>query len=228
MNCIVCKKSISGNENIITTKCAFNGETLHRYRCPSCSAIYGNKRMLELSSFDLEKEYKDHYSAHGPEVNNTSLEISLLKALSPKPGETYINWGAGAGWNETKAWATSNSYNLINYDILNKESIKPCSGIISNNFIEHIQDPIDEFSLMNSVLSEGDFMIHATPCWSYCVERTRFHVLFLEGTSLNVLCEKTGFIQVENMPLPRYPYSKYPNQASNIKLFRKTKEILDK
>ena len=238
MKCRVCSSSLKEDElKKLKTKCRFSGENLIRYRCPHCDVIFGNTRMLNLSFEELCNEYEQHYKIHS-EADNTSLEISLLKSISPTPikSNLYLNWGCGGGWNKTLQEASSAGYNLLGYDIASKKSelvindIKELekgsvTGIISNNYIEHMQYPINEFSSMNSILKDGSIMIHSTPCWGYFVEWTKFHLFFLEGRSLEVLCDRTGFRILPNFNVPKYPYQNYPNADTNIKVFEKIRSV---
>jgi len=238
MECRVCRTILEESTlKILKTKCRFSGEHLVRYRCPNCDVIFGNMRMLNLSFEELRHEYEEHYRTHR-EAENTSLEMSLLKSISSAPvgSDLYINWGCGGGWNKTLEKAAALGYNLLGYDIAAKKfnlviddigelEEGSVTGIISNNYIEHMQHPIDEFSAMNSILKEGGLMIHSTPCWHYFIEWTKFHLFFLEGRSLDVLCDMTGFRVLPDFPVPKYPYQHYPNANSNIKVFEKIKSL---
>jgi 2-polyprenyl-3-methyl-5-hydroxy-6-metoxy-1,4-benzoquinol methylase len=66
-------------------------------------------------------------------------------------------------------------------------------GIFSNNVVEHMVRPVDEFRYFHSILAPGGRMAHASPCYHYRYSSTRFHVVFLTGNSPNVLAERTGF-----------------------------------
>jgi 2-polyprenyl-3-methyl-5-hydroxy-6-metoxy-1,4-benzoquinol methylase len=65
-------------------------------------------------------------------------------------------------------------------------------GIFSNNVLEHLQYPIDELQFMASLLTAGGRMAHATPCYEYRYEYTRFHLFFYLGRSRKVLADKAG------------------------------------
>jgi hypothetical protein len=66
-------------------------------------------------------------------------------------------------------------------------------GIMTNNLIEHLTDPVDAFRLFRSLLSGPySLMAHSTPCYEYSFEYTRFHLFFFTGSSIDVLCKKCG------------------------------------
>jgi hypothetical protein len=70
-------------------------------------------------------------------------------------------------------------------------------GIYSNNVIEHFVTPVSEFAFMRSLLKRGGVMSHASPCYDYLYEFTRFHVIFYTGRSVETLARKVR-LRVEN------------------------------
>ena len=66
-------------------------------------------------------------------------------------------------------------------------------GIYSNNVLEHLRDPVHELTFMASLLTQDASMAHATPCYEYQYEFTRFHLAFYVGKSRHVLAKKVGF-----------------------------------
>ena len=67
------------------------------------------------------------------------------------------------------------------------------AGLFSNNVIEHLVRPVEEFQFFHGILEPGAQMAHASPCYRYTYEFSRFHVIFLLGNSAQVLAERTGF-----------------------------------
>jgi hypothetical protein len=67
------------------------------------------------------------------------------------------------------------------------------AGIFSNNLIEHLLRPVDEFRYFHRIMAPGGLMAHASPCYQYCYEFSRFHVVFLLGDAPHVLAERSGF-----------------------------------
>jgi len=232
MNCKICDfYNDDETMNKLQTNCSFTGESITRYKCNNCGVIYGDLQIINLSKQLLTEEYKNLYKSY-KEADNTLFEIELFHSLKPNKTKIYMNWGSGT--NTTIAKMQEMGYNLLGYDIatqkienihndINEIKDNSLSGIISNNYIEHMQDPIEEFSLMNSKMKQNSIMIHATPCWKYCFERTKYHLFYLENKSLNVLCEKTGFEIIEDYKIPQYPYPEYGPSSNNIKVFKKIK-----
>ena len=71
-------------------------------------------------------------------------------------------------------------------------STRQFDGIFSNNVLEHLRYPVRELALMRDLLKEGGRMSHATPCFEYRYEFTRFHLFFYPGRSRSVLAGKAG------------------------------------
>jgi len=65
-------------------------------------------------------------------------------------------------------------------------------GIFSNNVLEHLRYPVRELSMMRDLLKEDGRMSHATPCFEYLYEFTRFHLFFFLGRSRFMLAELAG------------------------------------
>lgn len=238
MECRICNHNIDEKvSEKYESRCCFNQEEILRFKCPNCGVIFGNQRMLNLNFKDLKCEYDELYKTY-KEGPSTDIELELLRSLSNNPAksELFINWGCG-GENKTLQIANEMGYNLRGYDITNIESnlvINDLSkipdnsvdGIFSNNYIEHMQNPIKDWGDMNSKLKLGGLMIHATPCWNYYIEYTRFHLFFLEGESLQILVNKTGFEIIDDYPhLVTGRSFKHPNVENNVKVFKKIKNL---
>ncbi len=187
------------------SQCIFQGGRLIRLQCPYCDLIFGAHKMLSLSEAELSQDYEWHYQVH-VEGDSTEQEVRAFHALNPSKDGVYLNYGAGAwsrtiellnnqGWNvygyEPHASATGNGKKIIgSLDALTKMQF---DGLFSNNVLEHIRYPVKEFALMRSLLKPGAVMAHATPCFEYLYEYTRFHLFFYLGRSKEVLAHQTGF-----------------------------------
>ena len=65
---------------------------------------------------------------------------------------------------------------------------------MSHNVIDHFKDPVSVFANLRRLLRNSSSpMVHATPCYEYLYEYTRFHLYFFTGRSVDYLCEKSGF-----------------------------------
>ncbi len=65
-------------------------------------------------------------------------------------------------------------------------------GLYSNNVLEHIRYPVEELKFMAGLLKANARMAHATPCFEYLYEYTRFRLFFYLGKSRDLLAEKAG------------------------------------
>jgi hypothetical protein len=64
---------------------------------------------------------------------------------------------------------------------------------MSHNLLEHLVDPVAELRFMRSLLrDEHSRMVHATACFRYEIEYSRFHLFFFTGRSLEVIAARTG------------------------------------
>ena len=207
MICPLCNYSgIYEQFSIFMTHCIFGGGQLKRFQCPECDVIFGANKMLALNAKELSQDYESHYKVY-QEGDTTDAEIRAFNLLKPKKNGIYLNYGAGAllksvqilrrqGWNvfayEPCSYATCEH----NYLIRNKDDLIKFKfdGIFSNNVLEHIRQPIEEFEFMKSILKPNSKMSIATPCYEYLYEYTRFHLFFYLGRSKNLLAKKTGLV----------------------------------
>ena len=200
--CIVCGfEAVRSHFTMHISECRFGGGRLERYECPKCDAIFGPLKTLSLLPYQLDMEYKALYSTY-QEGNMTDSEIRTFHSLSPKAGGLYLNWGCGA-WAETipllrrdwNVWGFEPSAQIeSDYVARHRWQITAkFDGLFSNNVIEHLIDPVEEFRYFHSILNPGGRMAHSSPCYTYIYAYTRFHTVFLIGRSVQVLAEKTGF-----------------------------------
>lgn len=178
--------------------CMFGGGELVRNQCPECDTIFGPRKMLDLSAAELSAEYETHYRAYS-EGDSTENEIRAFHALSPSREGLYLNYGAG-GWSRSVSELRAAGWNVLAYEphqsaagaqhvITSEDQLTPMSfdGIFSNNVLEHFRHPVQELKKMQTLLKPGAHMAHATPCFQYLYEYTRFHLFFFPGRSLEVL-----------------------------------------
>jgi hypothetical protein len=207
MICPLCNYSgIYEQFSVFMSQCIFGGGQLKRFQCPKCDVIFGANKMLVLNAKELSQDYESHYKVY-QEGDTTNTEIRAFYLLKPKKSGIYLNYGAGAllksvqilrsqGWNVFAYEPCSHATCEHDYLIRNKvDLIKfKFDGIFSNNVLEHIRQPIEEFEFMKSILKPKSKMSHATPCYEYLYEFTRFHLFFYLGRSKNLLAKKTGLV----------------------------------
>jgi len=191
------------------TACIFEGGTITRHQCPDCEVIFGSDLMLELSPEALAHEYEWHYQIFS-EGDSTEQEIRAFKALNPERGKAYVNWGSGA-WSSSTESLRADGWEVYGYEphgsahgggkyVLTTpselERINP-AGIFSNNVLEHFRHPVAALREMAALLPVGGRMSHATPCFEYRFEFTRFHLFFFLGKSREWIAEQANLSVVD-------------------------------
>ena len=193
----------------LDSTCIFEGGKISRHQCPTCEVIFGSSLMMSLSKEELSNEYEWHYRVFS-EGDSTEQELRAFHALNPERDKKYVNWGSGA-WSRSVEVLRAGGWQVFGYEphgsaggegdaILRSldelVALKP-SGIYSNNVLEHLRHPIDELKTMSSLLPTGGMMSHATPCFEYRFEFTRFHLFFFLGRSRHILADRAGLKMVD-------------------------------
>lgn len=193
----------------IRAHCAFGGGDLLRHVCPVCEVIFGPDKMLQLTPQELSQEYEWHYRVY-KEGDSTEQEILAFHALNPKMDGVYLNYGAG-GWSKSVQILRDEGWNVMAFEPHSSASVKAeylinsreklrgmrFDGLFSNNVLEHLRYPEKELSEMATLLKLGGRMAHATPCYQYLYEYTRFHLFFFTGKSRKILMHKAGLREVD-------------------------------
>jgi hypothetical protein len=185
---------------ILTAECIFGGGRLERYQCPHCECIFGPRKVTDLHPIVLAHDYKDLYSVYS-ESDSTASELKAFHLLKPKRNGIYLNYGAGA-WSHSASLLRTQGYTVFcfdrfcegnNQDLLTLEAMQSMTfdGIYSNNVVEHFISPCREFRLLRDRLKRGGAMSHASPCYKYVYEFTRFHTIFYTGRSPEHLARLT-------------------------------------
>lgn len=187
-------------------QCVFGGGRLERYVCPECDCIFGPQKYLDLSDDFVGRDYQMLYARYS-EGDSTANELRAFHSLRPDHEGSYLDWGAGGGWNRTLAILREEGWTVAGYEpnaggteAATPPDLSPGSfdGLFSNNVIEHFRDPIAQFRQFHRLLKPGGKMAHASPCYDYQYAYTRFHSVFLLGRSPFVLAERTGFAVVDS------------------------------
>lgn len=191
----------------------FWGGRLVRRQCPGCDVIFGSSRMLSLSRQELDAEYRDLYSVY-EENDSTALELAAFEYLGPRPGGRYLNFGSGR-WSKAMSTLRDRGHDIVGYEpystvegagkvITREEDLRRLrfDGIMSNNLIEHLQDPVAALTLQAGLLEDqSSCMVHATSCYRYELEHSRFHLFFFVGRSVETLARRAG-LRVEDTGHP--------------------------
>lgn len=190
------------------SNCIFGGGVLVRYQCPNCDLIFGADKMLDLTPAELSGDYEWHYRVFD-EGDSTEQEIRAFHLLDPSRSGVYLNYGAGA-WSKSVQKLRSEGWNVMAYEphgsaqantshvISSRAELLKIEfdGIFSNNVLEHLRYPVEELAFMREIIKPGGRMSHATPCFEYLYEYTRFHLFFYLGRSRSLLADKANLVIV--------------------------------
>lgn len=187
----------------VESECAFYGGHLTRLICPSCGAIFGPLKYFDLTEQDVADDYTLHYSLFS-EGDSTQSELRAFHLLKPSKDKVYLNYGSGS-WSKSLQILKDQGFTVYGFEpfsaqkneLLITDRAKLAQmrfdGIYSNNLIEHLRDPVTDMKSIMSLLKDDDsLMAHASPCYEYKYEYTRFHVHFFTGKSPEVLARQCG------------------------------------
>ncbi|MFS2112681.1 class I SAM-dependent methyltransferase [Herbaspirillum frisingense] len=205
MSCPLCgHEAASSSFAQLRSHCIFGGGDLVRRQCPACDVVFGPDKMLELTEAELSQDYEWHYRVFS-EGDSTDQELRAFHLLNPSKDGVYLNYGAGGwsrsvqqlraeGWNVLAFEPHSSAAAPVDYLIRSHADLQSMrfDGIFSNNVLEHLRHPVREMAQMTALLKEGGRMAHATPCFDYRYEFTRFHLFFYQGRSQQILADKAG------------------------------------
>lgn len=184
--------------------CIFGGGVLRRHQCPACDLVFGPHKMLGMTTQELTQDYEWHYQAY-QEGDSTTQELRAFHALSPRRDGCYLNFGAGA-WSRSVQILRQEGWQVFAYEphasasaggefvVQDKASLSRMrfDGIYSNNVLEHLRYPVEDLAYLRALLKPDGLMAHATPCFEYLYEFTRFHLFFFLGRSQGVLAQQAG------------------------------------
>lgn len=198
LTCVICKyKNLNNNFQKLYSNDMFYAGTLIRHKCPNCGLIFGDLRFLSLTEEEINDDHNDLYSYYkeGNTVpfildNLNSLEIFKNKDLS------YLDYACGIG--NMIPILKNMGYNIYGYDkhvknnnVLNNIDNMKFDVIYTNNFVEHVINPIDDIKKILLNLNDNGYLIMMSDCFDeYKIEYTHYHLYFYTGNSFNVLCDK--------------------------------------
>ena len=191
----------------------FGGGKLVRHQCPRCDVIFGTQRMLSLPPEEMAIEYSDLYATY-EEHESTERELAAFSYLGARPGGRYLNFGAGR-WSAALSILREQGIDVVAFEPYMKmessatvytkeEELRDLrfDGIMSNNLIEHLQDPVSALTKQAKLLKDRESrMVHATACYRYEYEYSRFHLFFFVGRSVDAMAQRAG-LRVEETDNP--------------------------
>jgi SAM-dependent methyltransferase len=189
-----------------TDDCIFGGGRLERLECPTCGCVFGPRKYLETPADLVGLDYALLYSFYS-EADSTEAEVRAFHALSPSREGVYLNWGAGA-WSSSVERLRAEGFDVWGYEpfanverpftVRRREEIGArFDGLFSNNLIEHLFDPCEQFRDFHRLLKPNGVMAHASPCYHWSYAFTRFHVFFPLGEACLHLARRSGFDLVD-------------------------------
>jgi hypothetical protein len=204
--CIICDHiDLYENFTKLYATDIFNAGKIIRHKCPNCSLIFGDLRFLYLSDEEIKNDYEDTYS-YFKEGDNISQQYNAIQSIDIFSNKDlkYLDYACGTG--KFTDFLKKKTYNITGYDkfvkdenVLNNIDCMMFDVIFSNNFIEHLIDPIKEIKLMLKHLNPNGYLIFMSDCIDeYVIEYTHFHTYYYLGKSLKILFNKLNLTIVEN------------------------------
>jgi hypothetical protein len=231
LKCRICDHdNNNGKVETFKSTCKFlDKEELLRYKCNNCGVIFGTEKILTMDEDELGDLYNKLYKnySEGPCVDIQEYNLSLAYQNLKNNTEKVLNWGCGK-IPISQPYNKKNNTNAIDYDIIKFHSHmiddislfkgESLGAIVSNNVIEHFQNPVEVFKKMNSIIKVNGYMVHSSPCvgeYGYQYEYTRFHTFFYTGNSIEVLAKKTGFKVINQISKGNVVYTVF-NKIENL------------
>ena len=198
LSCFICEFSdINANFKKYKANDIFNAGEIVRHQCPNCDVIFGDLRFLNFNKLEINDDYCDTYS-YFKEGETYDIQLECLKSIDlfKNKDYSYLDYACGIG--KIIPILKKESYNISGYDkyvvgqnVLNNIDNMKFDVIFSNNFIEHLINPINDIKNMLNHLNDNGYLIFTSDCIDeYKVEITHFHTFYFLGKSLSVLSKK--------------------------------------
>ena len=206
LSCIICEyTNLNLNFSKVYANDMFNAGTLIRHKCPNCGLIFGDLRFLLLSEKEINDDHEDLYSYYS-EGNTVPFILNNLNSLYifKNKNLSYLDYACGIG--SMIPVLENKGYNISGYDkhvktknVLNNIDGMKFDVIYTNNFIEHVINPIEDIKKILVHLNDNGYLIIMSDCFDeYKIEYTHYHVYFYTGDSFNILCNKLNLNVIES------------------------------
>lgn len=206
LKCFICDyENLYNSFKKIIAKDIFGMDEIIRHECPNCNLIFGDLRYINLSEEERQNDHDDTYS-YFTEGETTNLQLNALKSLNifNNKNLTFLDYACGEG--KMIPILKNLNYNIKGYDkfvknnnVLNNIDNLKFDVIYSNNFIEHLIDPINQIKDILTHLNDGGYLIFISDCIDeYKIEYTHFHSFYYVGNSFKNLCEKLNLNIIED------------------------------
>lgn len=232
LRCYICDyNGCIDNYKKIYSDDIFNAGQIVRYQCPNCDLIFGDLRFLNLSEKEISDDYNDLYSYY-KEGDTTKYILDVFNILNlfidENKNKKILDFACG-NWNSVIQIIREKGFNNIyGFDkyvnnanpeyMLSEEQLlnNKFDIIYSNNFIEHLINPINDIKYLLNLLDKNGCLIFITSCFDYCYEFTHFHTFFFIGRSIDKLCEKLDIKMVYSRKI-----TFKDGEFTTVKIFKK-------
>lgn len=205
LTCFVCKHcDINDNFKKYYANDIFNAGQIVRHQCPNCDLVFGDLRFLNLNEVEINNDYCDTYS-YFKEGDSYIYQLNALNSIEVFKNKecSYLDYACGTG--KIIPILRKNGYNISGYDkyVISKNVLNNIDGmkfdvITSNNFIEHLINPIDDIKKMLNHLNNNGYLIFTSDCIDeYKIEFTHFHTFYYLGKSLSIIANELNLNIVE-------------------------------
>lgn len=200
--------------------CLFSGLELRRYECGGCGGIFGPLPLIGCSAAELGALYGCLYQFYAEGFSEPYQEKTFY-LMNPSRRREYLNYACGdwtAGCERLRAlgwqvWGYE-PFQRVASPAIRTDAIGDAAtrydGLMSHNYVEHVQDPVAFFRTCHGLLKPGGVMAHSSACFDYVFEVSPFHLFFYCGRAVERVAERTGFrVRAEYRVDQEYPGHQY-------------------
>ncbi len=187
----------------VNANCLFSQLELRRFECGGCGGIFGPMPLINCKPEELGELYGCLYKFYREGFSQPFQEKTFY-LMNPSRRREYLNYACG-DWTEGCERLRSLGWLIWGYEpfqrvdstaiVTDRQAVidKQYDGLMSHNFIEHVQNPADFFRECSMMIKPGGKMAHSSACFDYVYEVSPFHLFFYPGTSVEKLAARTGF-----------------------------------
>jgi hypothetical protein len=235
--CKICNTELDLDKcQVFMATCFLTKVPLKRFKCTVCGVIFGTLDMLACTPEQMKKDYIFCDTVF-KDTNSVYYETQTFMSLKPNKNGLYLNFGCGyncttiptlrgLGWEILGYEPYVPGPNPGSYILQNRQDLLKCKfdGIISNNLLEHLQDPVQDLLFMKSLLKDKtSLMAHSTANYKYLYEYSKYHLYFFVDKSVDYMCQGAGLTIKEmitgDVEYINYVYSqKQKSQGTNVQV----------
>ena len=190
----------------LEARCFVTGLDLRRVRCSDCGAVQGPLPLVACPADEWGALYRQLY-AFFSEGASTVFQEKTFYLMNPSLRGRYLNYACG-DWSRGVAHLRGLGWRVWGYEpfqpVRSRGIVRdlgdcpgiPVDGVMTHNYIEHVQDPLAFFGECAALLVEGGVMAHSSSCYEYVCETSPFHLFFYCGDAVDRLAKRGGFTLV--------------------------------